>query len=280
LLDEGVTTIEIKSGYGLDLETEARMLRAARRLGEICDVTVCTTYLGAHALPPEYRDRRDEYIAMVCDEVLPALCAERLVDAVDAFCDTIGFTAAETERVLSAARKLALPVKLHAEQLSDQGGAALAARYGALSADHLEHVSETSIEAMARANTTAVLLPAAFYFLRDTQVPPVQQLRDANVPIALASDCNPGTSPTTSLLLVLNMACTLFRLTPAEALAGVTRHAARALGFGDRGILAAGHVADFVLWNVEAPGELCYRLGFNPRHAVVRAGHLRANSAH
>lgn len=277
LLREGVTTIEIKSGYGLDHATEARMLRVARRLGEAFDVTVRTTYLGAHAVPVEYRDRADEYIDCVCREVLPALASEGLVDAVDAFCETIAFTPAQSARVFEAARALGLPVKLHADQLSDQGGAALAARYGALSADHLEHASSSGIAALAQAGTTAVLLPIAFYFLRDTHLPPVDALRGAGVPIAIATDCNPGTSPATSLLLALNMACTLFRLTPAEALAGVTRDAARALGLQRTcGTLETGKAADFVIWNdIESPGELAYRLGYNPCHAVVRAGRLR-----
>lgn len=277
LLREGVTTIEIKSGYGLDHATEARMLRVARRLGEAFDVTVRTTYLGAHAVPVEYRDRADEYIDFACCEVLPALASEGLVDAVDAFCETIAFTPAQTGRLFDAARALGLPVKLHADQLSDQGGAALAARYGALSADHLEHASSAGIAALAQGRTTAVLLPIAFYFLRDTHAPPIDALRRADVPIAIATDCNPGTSPATSLLLALNMACTLFRLTPAEALAGVTRNAARALGL-DRacGTLETGKAADFVIWNdIESPGELSYRLGYNPCHAIVRAGRLR-----
>ena len=277
LLQEGVTSIEIKSGYGLDRDTEARMLRVARALGEQHDATVRTTYLGAHALPPEYAARADDYIDFVCNEVLPAVHAERLADAVDAFCETIGFTVAQTERVFVAAQRAGLPVKLHAEQLSDQGGAALAARFQALSADHLEHLSSAGVAALADAGTVAVLLPAAFYFLRDTHLPPVDALRAAGVPIAIATDCNPGTSPTTSLLLTLNMACTLFRLTPAEALAGVSRNAARALGVHHEcGTLEPGKWADFVLWDgIESPGELAYRLGYNPCHEVVRHGHTR-----
>lgn len=274
LLGEGVTTIEIKSGYGLDLDNEAKMLRVARELGRRFGVRVRTTYLGAHAVPPEFAGRPDAYVDFVCDDVMPALAAMNLVDAVDAFCDTIGFTHAQTARVLTAARRGGLPVKLHAEQLSDQNGAALAAQYGALSADHLEHLSTSGIEAMAAAGTVAVLLPAAFYFLRDTHVPPIAALRAAGVPMAVATDCNPGTSPTTSLLLTMNMACTLFRLTPAEALAGVTRHAARALGVQALcGMLQEGMAADFVLWDgLESPGELAYRLGYNPCHQIVRAG--------
>ena len=243
LLSEGVTTIEIKSGYGLDRDTEAKMLRVARELGRRFNVRVRNTYLGAHAVPPEFAGRPDAYVDFVCDDVMPALAGLGLIDAVDAFCDTIGFTHAQTARVFTAARRAGLPVKLHAEQLSDQNGAALAAQYGALSADHLEHLSAKSIKAMAAAGTVAVLLPAAFYFLRDTRVPPIDALRAAGVPMAVATDCNPGTSPTTSLLLTMNMACTLFRLTPAEALAGVTRHAARALGVhAECGMLQEGMV--------------------------------------
>jgi imidazolonepropionase len=277
LLREGVTTIEIKSGYGLDRDAEAKMLRVARQLGHRFGIRVRTSYLGAQALPPEFAGRPDAYVDFVCDDVMPALAATGLVDAVDAFCETIAFTRAQTARVFDAARREGLPVKLHAEQLSDQGGAALAAGYGALSADHLEHLSAAGIEAMAAAGTTAVLLPAAFYFLRDTHVPPVAALRHAGVPMAVATDCNPGTSPTTSLLLTLNMACTLFRLTPAEALAGATRHAARALGLQAHcGMLQEGLAADFVLWNdLDSPGELAYRLGYNPCHQIVRTGALQ-----
>jgi imidazolonepropionase len=274
LLREGVTTIEIKSGYGLDLDTEAKMLRVARQLGDRLGVRVRTTYLGAHALPPEFAGRPDAYVDFICDEAMPALAALGLVDAVDAFCETIAFTRAQTARVFAAAQHAGLPVKLHAEQLSDQGGAALAAECCALSADHLEHLSEAGVKALAAAGTVAVLLPAAFYFLRDTHLPPVAALRGAGIPIAVATDCNPGTSPTTSLLLTLNMACTLFRLTPAEAVAGVTRNAARALGLQSHcGILKEGLAADLVLWNdLDSPGELAYRLGYNPCHQIVRAG--------
>ncbi|MEP6655685.1 MAG: imidazolonepropionase [Betaproteobacteria bacterium] len=273
LLREGVTTIEIKSGYGLDAANEAKMLRVARRLGRDLPVTVRTTFLGAHALPPEFAARPDDYIGFLCETVLPAIVAAGLADAVDAFCETIGFTPAQTERMFRAARGAGLPVKLHAEQLSDQEGAALAARFGALSADHLEHLSPAGIAAMARSGTVAVLLPGSFYFLRDTKLPPVEALRRAAVPVAIATDCNPGTSPTTSLLLMLNMACTLFRMTPAEALAGVTRNAARALGLQDRcGMLQPGMDADFVVWDIDSPGELAYRIGYNPCHAVVRHG--------
>ena len=270
---EGVTTIEIKSGYGLDLETELEMLRAARILGEGSDIDVVTTFLGAHALPPEYAGRADEYIDLVCETVLPRAAEEGLADAVDAFCEGIGFTRLQTNRVFDAAALHGLPVKIHAEQLSDLGGAALAASHGALSADHLEYVSKTSVLAMAEAGTVAVLLPGAFYFLRETRLPPVELLRAHAVPIAVASDCNPGSSPVTSLLLMLNMACTLFRLTPEEALAGVTRNAARALGRErDVGTLEVGKQADLVLWDIEHPAELAYRSGFNACHAVVTGG--------
>lgn len=273
LLAEGVTVVEIKSGYGLDVETEARMLAAARRLGEDFPVKVVTTFLGAHALPPEYAGRSGDYIDFVVAEALPEIHRRGLADAVDAFCERIGFSPAETERVLAAARALDLPVKLHAEQLSDLGGAALAARHGALSADHLEYLSEDGARAMAAAGTVAVLLPGAFYTLRETRLPPIEALRRHRVPIALATDCNPGSSPVTSLLLMVNMACTLFRMTPAEALAGVTREAARALGLSaERGTLEPGKQADFVTWDIARPAELAYRVGFNPRRQVVRAG--------
>ena len=268
---EGVTTLEIKSGYGLSEAHEARCLQVARRLGQALPLTVRTTSLGAHALPPEFDGRADEYIAQVC-RWLSAQRAAGLVDAVDVFCDNIGFTPAQTRRVFEAARALGLPVKLHAEQLSDQHGAALAAEFKALSCDHLEHLSAGGVAAMAAAGTVAVLLPGAYYFLRETQLPPVQALRDAGVPIAIASDHNPGSSPTLSLLLMLNMACTLFGLTPEEALRGVTVQGARALGLNDRGRLAAGQRADFVVWDVGHPSELAYRFGYNPCQQVVVAG--------
>ncbi|MCW5610493.1 MAG: imidazolonepropionase [Rubrivivax sp.] len=263
LMAEGVTTIEVKSGYGLNERDEARCLAVARRLGRELPVAVRTTSLGAHALPPEFEGRADDYIAEVC-RWLPGQQAAGLVDAVDAFCDTIGFTPAQTRRVFDAARALGLPVKLHAEQLSDQGGAALAAGYGALSCDHLEHLSPAGIAAMQAAGTVAMLLPGAYYFLRDTTQPPVAALRAAGVPMALASDHNPGSSPCLSLLLMLNMGCTIFRLTPEEAWRGVTVHAARALGLADRGRIAAGLRADFVVWDAGHPRELCYRFGHNP----------------
>ena len=272
LTSEGVTTIEIKSGYGQDTATEVKQLKVARRLAAECDVDVRTTLLAAHALPPEFADRHDAYIDYVCREMLPAVAAARLADAVDAFCESIAFTPAQTRRVFVGAREHRLAVKLHADQLSDQHGAALAAECGALSADHLEHASERGVKAMAAAGTIAVLLPGAFYSLRETRPPPVDALRAHGVPIAIASDCNPGTSPAASLVLMLSMACTLFRLTPEEALAGVTRHAARALGLVDRGTLSIGQRADIALWDVDTPAELAYRLGGNACAGVVRGG--------
>ena len=273
LLVEGVTTLEIKSGYGLDLETEAKMLRVARHIGNTLPVTVRTTFLGAHAVPLEYKGRADDYITYVCDVMLPALHAERLVDAVDAFCENIGFSAAQTERVFQAAAQLNLPVKLHAEQLSDQNGAALVARFNGLSADHLEYLSDAGISAMAANGTVAVLLPGAYYFLRETKLPPLQALREAGVPIAVSTDCNPGTSPMTSLLLAMNMACTMFKMTPQEAFAGTTVHAARALGLHDRvGRLVVGQMADFALWQIDRPADLAYAMGQNMCVGVVKAG--------
>jgi imidazolonepropionase len=273
LLAEGVTTIEIKSGYGLTVEDELKMLRAARGVGAMLPIRVVTTFLGAHALPPEFSDRREAYVDLVCDAMIPAAAKAGLADAVDGFCESIGFTAAEIERVFSAARAHGLPVKLHAEQLSDSKGAVLAARFGALSADHLEYVDEDGIAAMEAAGTVAVLLPGAAYFLRETHMPPVEALRRHKVPMALATDSNPGSSPLTSLLLALNMACTLFRLTPEEALAGVTRNGARALGLADEiGTLEAGKRADFVLWDIASPAELAYRMGDNPCRAVFKDG--------
>jgi len=274
LIAEGVTTLEVKSGYGLDVASEIKMLRAARRIAEVRPVRVVTTWLAAHALPPEYRDDRDGYLREVVLAGMEAAQSEGLIDAVDGFCEGIAFAPAEIERVFEHAARLGLPVKLHAEQLSDLGGAALAARHGALSADHLEWLGQDGIDAMAAAGTVAVLLPGAFYTLRETKLPPVQGLRDAGVPIALATDCNPGTSPLTSLLLTMNMGATLFRLTPAECLAGVTRNAARALGLADRGTIAAGQRADLAIWDVAAPAELAYRIGFNPLHARVFGGDL------
>ncbi|WP_444718858.1 imidazolonepropionase [Paucibacter hankyongi] len=270
LLAEGVTTLEVKSGYGLSQAAETKMLRVARRLSGL-GVDVRTTYLGAHAVPAEFEGRQDEYVQAVCDW-LPALRRDGLVDAVDAFCEGIGFSPAQTRKVFEAARALGLPVKLHAEQLSDQGGAQLAAEFQALSCDHLEYLSAAGIQAMAASGTVATLLPGAYYFLRETKLPPVQALRDAGVPIAISTDHNPGTSPTLSLLLMLNMACTLFRLTPEEALRGVTVHAAKALGLADRGQLLAGQRADFCVWDIEHPNELSYYFGRNPLRQVVRGG--------
>jgi len=272
LMAEGATAIEIKSGYGLDAEAEARCLCVARRLGRELPLTVRCTSLAAHALPPEFSGRPDDYMAAAC-AWLPGLHAQGLVDAVDAFCDEIAFTPAQTRRMFDAARRLGLPVKLHAEQLSNQHGAALAAEYGALSCDHLEHLDDAGVRAMAAAGTVAVLLPGAYYFLRETRLPPVAALRAAGVPIAIASDHNPGSSPGLSLLLMLNMACTLFRLTPEEALRGVTVHAARALGLGaTHGRLAPGMAADFAVYDLGHPRELAYWFGRNPCRRVVRAG--------
>ena len=271
LMREGVTTIEIKSGYGLAERHEARCLAVARRLGRELPLAVRTTSLAAHTLPPEYEGRRDAYIADAC-AWLAGQQRAGLVDAVDAFCDSVGFTPAETERVLAAAVALGLPVKLHAEQLSNQEGAALAARHGALSCDHLEHLSAAGIAAMGAAGTVAVLLPGAYYFLRETRLLPVAALRAAGVPIAIASDHNPGSSPTLSLLLMLSMACTLFRLTPEEAWRGVTVHAARALGLADRGALAPGLRADFAVWDAAHPREMTYRFGHNPCRRVIFGG--------
>lgn len=272
LIAEGATTVEVKSGYGLDRETEIRMLRAARRLGTERAVCIATTYLGAHALPPDYADDADAYIAMVCDEALPEVATLGLADAVDAFCEGIGFTVEQTERVFAAAARHRLPVKLHAEQLSNLHGAALAARHDALSADHLEHLDDAGIAAMAASGTVATLLPGAYYFVRETKLPPIEALRAAGVPIALATDCNPGTSPLTSLLLTMNIGATLFRLTVSECLAGVTRNAARALGLADRGTLEAGKRCDLAIWDVERPAELVYRMGLNPLHARIWSG--------
>jgi imidazolonepropionase len=273
LIAEGVTTIEIKSGYGLTTADEVKMLRAARRLGDARRIRVRTSFLGAHALPPEHAGDADGYVDLVCEEMIPAVAREGLADAVDAYCETIGFTPAQTGRIFEAAAKAGLPVKLHAEQLSNLHGAALAARAGALSADHLEYLDAEGIAAMAQAGTVATLLPGAFYFVRETRPPPVDALRAAGVPIALATDCNPGTSPLTSLLLVLNMGATLFRLTVDECLAAVTRNAARALGLlSETGTLEAGKSCDLAIWNIERPAELVYRIGHNPLHTRVWKG--------
>ncbi|AVE06682.1 MULTISPECIES: imidazolonepropionase [Pseudomonas] len=273
LLRDGVTTVEIKSGYGLDLANERKMLRVARRLGEALPVSVRATCLAAHALPPEYKDRADAYIEHICTEMLPALAAEGLVDAVDAFCEYLAFSPEQVERVFQVAQQLGLPVKLHAEQLSSLHGSSLAARYHALSADHLEFMTEADAIAMAASGTVAVLLPGAFYFLRETQLPPMDALRKHGVKIAIASDLNPGTSPALSVRLMLNMACTLFRMTPEEALAGATQHAATALGMGDtHGSLEVGKVADFVAWQIDRPADLAYWLGGELDKRVVRHG--------
>lgn len=265
MIGEGVAAIEIKSGYGLDLDTEMKMLRAARRIAATRPVKIHTSFLGAHAIPPEYEGRGDEYIDFVCDAVLPAVCRDGLADAVDAFCERIAFTSAQVAHVFTRAREFGLPVKLHAEQLSDSGGTEMAASFNALSADHLEHVDEAGIDAMASSGTVAVLLPGAFYTLRETRLPPIDRLREAGVPIALATDCNPGSSPVASPLAILNMACTLFRLTPEEALAGMTRHGARALGMEDEtGTVETGKKADLAVWRIDHPSELAYYLGLNP----------------
>lgn len=272
LIAEGVTTIEVKSGYGLDLANEAKMLRAARQLEQARHIGVVTTFLGLHALPPEFRENRTAFVDLVVNEMLPALVEEDLVDAVDAFCEGIAFTPQETARLFEAARALNKPVKLHADQLSDLDGAALAARFGALSADHLEYTSEAGARAMAEAGTVAVILPGAYYMLRETHQPPIAAFRAAGTRMAIATDCNPGTSPVTSLLLSMNMAATLFRMTVEECLLGVTRHAAAALGRDDIGVIAAGKAADLSIWNVDLPAELVYRLGFNPLFKRIRGG--------
>ena len=273
LLAEGVTTIEIKSGYGLDTETEIKQLRAARELGRLRAVTVKTSYLGAHALPPEFKTDRRGYVDLVCDRVIPAVVAENLADAVDGFCEGIAFSVEEMTRVFSAAKAHGLPVKLHADQLSNLHGAKLAASFDALSADHLEYMDEEGTLAMAKAGTVAVFLPGAFYFIRETKAPPVDLCRKHHVPMAIATDCNPGSSPLTSLLLTMNMAATLFRMTVDECVAGVTREAARALGCLDQaGTLEAGKRCDLAIWDVEHPAALVYRIGFNPLHARIRGG--------
>lgn len=274
LLKEGVTTLEVKSGYGLSLAQEAKCLRVARQLAQHHPVQIKNTFLGAHAVPPEFQDNPDAYIDSVVAMIEP-LKAEGLIDAVDAFCDRIGFTYSQTEKVFKEAQRLNLPLKLHAEQLTDSHGASLAAKYGALSCDHLEWLSEEGVAAMAKAGTVAVLLPGAFYFLRETKLPPIELLRQHQVPMAISTDSNPGSSPCTSILLMLNMACTFMRLTPQEALAGVTRIAAQALGLKDRGALKAAQRADFVLWDVNHPAELAYAFGSNPCLSTVWDGRVR-----
>jgi imidazolonepropionase len=277
LMAEGVTTLEVKSGYGLERAAEMKSLKAARRLGEVRPLSVTTTFLGAHAMPPEAAGDKDAYIDLVCRDMLPAVAAAGLADSVDAFCENIGFSPEQVARVFEAAKAHGLPVKLHAEQLSNLHGAALAARFGAQSADHLEYIDEAGVEALAKAGTVAVLLPGAFYFVRETHKPPVDLLRRHGAHIAIASDSNPGSSPLTSLLLAMNMGATLFRLTVDECLAGVTREAARALGRLDRvGTLEAGKSCDLAIWNVERPAELVYRMGFNPLHQRVWRGRISA----
>ena len=273
LIAEGVTTVEVKSGYGLDLDNEAKSLRAARQLGRQRAVTIRTSFLGAHALPPEAAGDKDAFIGKVADEILPAIAAENLADAVDGFCEGIAFAPAQIARVFDKAKALGLPIKLHADQLSNLGGAALAARYGALSADHLEYTDADGAAAMAKAGTVAVILPGAYYFIRETKKPPIQLFRDAGVTMAVATDCNPGTSPLTSLLLTMNMAATLFGMTVEECLLGVTRNAAAALGLsGETGTLEPGKSADLAIWDIERPAELVYRMGFNPLHTRIWRG--------
>ena len=274
LLAEGITTIEIKSGYGLDVDTELKMLRVARQLGLARKVDVVTSFLGAHTFPQEFKAAPEEYVNLACNQALPAAASEGLVDAVDAFCEGIAFSVEQVQRVFEAAQALHLPVKLHAEQLSNLGGAKLAARFGALSVDHIEYLDEAGVAAIAASGTVAVLLPGAFYYLREKQMPPVAVLRSRNVPIAIATDLNPGSSPVHSLLSTMNMACVLFGLTPEEALTGVTANAARALGLKDRGMIVPGRKADLVLWDAERPGDLSYPLGLNPLAAVIRNGEV------
>ena len=275
LVREGVTTLEIKSGYGLELSAELKMLRVARRLGEDLGVTVVKTFLGAHALPPEFASRREEYVRHVCDDMLPAVVAERLADAVDVFCERIAFTPAQTRLIFERARDLGLPVRLHADQLSDSGGGELAADHGALSADHLEHASERSLQRMGERGVVAGVLPGAYYYLREKQAPPIERMRALHVPIAVSTDCNPGTSPIASLLLAMNMACVLFRMTTAETLRGATLNAARALGLNDRGLLRAGMRADLALWRVRHPEQLCAQVGVHRPVEVIVGGKRR-----
>ena len=274
LIKEGVTSIEIKSGYGLDLDTERKMLKVARVLGDKHNIHVSTTYLAAHALPPEYKDHADDYIEQVC-QWLPILHSEGLVDAVDGFCENIAFTAEQIKRVFEVACSLNLPVKLHSEQLSNIGASALVAEYQGLSSDHLEHLAEEDIKKMAASNTVAVLLPGAFYTLRDTKLPPIEALRKHQVPMAVSTDCNPGTSPLTSLLLAMNMGCTLFYMTPEEVLAGATTHAAQALGLAYKGRIEVGYDADLALWDITRPADLAYQIGLNPIEGIMVKGEWR-----
>ena len=273
LHQQGVTTVEIKSGYGLDLNNEVKMLTVAKQLAKALPVTIKRTFLGAHALPLEYKDDADGYITLVCDEMIPVIAKQQLADTVDVFCENIGFNLAQTERVFAAAKQHGLNIKVHAEQLSDLGGTELAAKFKALSSDHIEYLSEAGVKAMQAAEMSAVLLPGAFYFLRETQQPPIELLRKHNVAMAIATDANPGSSPICSLQLMLNMACTLFRLTPSEALAGVTCNAAKALGLSSsKGQLAVGFDADIAVWNITQPAQLCYQFGVNPLTALVQNG--------
>lgn len=277
LAREGVTTVEIKSGYGLNTETELKLLRVARELGEHHHIDVCTTFLGAHAIPPEYKDNTDAYIDLVINDMLPAVIAENLADAVDVFCENIAFSLEQTERVLTAAKKAGLQIKLHAEQLTNMGGSALAAKLGAKSVDHIEFLDEAGVKAISESGTCATLLPGAFYFLRETQLPPIELLRQYKVPMVIASDFNPGSSPICSTLLMLNMACTLFRLTPEEALQGVTINAAKALGIDNNvGSISIGKQADFCLWDITTPAQLAYAYGVNPCKTVVKKGQVIA----
>ncbi|SEL58576.1 imidazolonepropionase [Colwellia chukchiensis] len=275
LHQQGVTSIEVKSGYGLDTENEIKMLKVAQQLSQALPVTVQKTFLGAHALPVEYQGRADAYIDLVCHEMMPKIAAQNLADAVDVFCEGIGFNLAQTEKVFAAAKAHNIAVKVHAEQLSNLGGTALAAQYQALSSDHIEFLDEAGVKAMKAANMTAVLLPGAFYFLRETQLPPIDLLRQHGVSMAIATDANPGSSPICSIQLMLNMACTLFRLTPAEALAAVTCHGAKALGLADsKGQLAVGYDADIACWDIQQPAELCYQYGVNPLRQLMQAGNI------
>lgn len=277
LAREGVTTVEIKSGYGLNTETELKLLRVARELGEHHHIDVCTTFLGAHAIPPEYKDNADAYIDLVINDMLPAVIAENLADAVDVFCENIAFSIEQTERVLTAAKQAGLKIKLHAEQLTNMGGSALAAKLGAKSVDHIEFLDEAGVKAISESGTCATLLPGAFYFLRETQLPPIELLRQYKVPMVIASDFNPGSSPICSTLLMLNMACTLFRLTPEEALQGVTINAAKALGIDNNvGSISIGKQADFCLWDITTPAQLAYAYGVNPCKTVVKKGQVIA----
>ena len=270
MLKEGITTIEVKSGYGLDVETELNMLRAARMIENHRDVRIITSFLGAHAIPDEYKDNSDTYISDICIPTLKAAHNEGLVDAVDGFCEGIAFTPDQIAKVFGAAKDLGLPVKLHAEQLSNLGGAKLAAQHGALSVDHIEYLDEDGVEAIAKSGTIAVILPGAFYTLRETQKPPIELLRKHKVPMAIATDCNPGSSPMTSLLLAMNMGCTLFKMTPLEAIQGVTVNAAKALGLNDFGTIETGKTAELAVWDIDHPAELSYRIGFNPLHRIIR----------